>query len=260
MIRRFNRYELKYIVSVEKAAEIMKDLKELTEPDEYGGYNGYPIVSLYYDSPNMDFFWAKIEGIKFRRKLRLRIYPSMPIENTNFGMVEIKQRINRTVQKKRLKLPIDEAEALCEGTIVNNDLDPMDRQVASEVQYMVSAMHLRPTCITAYHRKAFIGGLYDAGLRITFDTNVSYRTHGFKINQDAVNHLILPPTFCIMEVKVNESVPDWVTSLLARHGCQIGRVSKYCAGISQAQEKALLPLTMTTVPGMETAVPETEKN
>ncbi|MCP4679361.1 MAG: polyphosphate polymerase domain-containing protein [Deltaproteobacteria bacterium] len=251
MIRRFNRYELKYIVQLEKAERIMADLMNFTEPDSYGGRSGYPLVSLYYDSPAMDFYWAKIEGIKFRRKLRIRIYPKDPIDTTTEGMVEIKQRINRTVQKRRLKLPLDEAEDLCRGTLTRDDLDPMDQQVASEVQYMVNAMHLSPTCITAYHRKAFIGGHYDAGLRITFDTNVSYRVHGLTVNQDAENHLIMPPDWSIMEVKVNDAVPDWVTSLLSRHRCSLRRVSKYCAGIALASEHEVVPLVIAPVPGME---------
>jgi SPX domain protein involved in polyphosphate accumulation len=251
MIRRFNRYELKYILKMDKAKRVMKDLETMTVPDPYGGINGYPLVSLYYDSPGMDCYWAKVEGIKFRRKLRIRIYPAKNIEDTTHGMVEIKQRTNRTVQKRRLKMTLEEAEQLCMGNLVRDDLDPEDRQVASEVQYMVNAMDLSPTCITAYHRKAFIGGYYDSGLRITFDTNVSYRTHALTVQRDASNHLIMPPDWTIMEVKADDAVPDWVTSLLARHKCSLRRVSKYCAGIALSSDHNVMPLVMAPVPGLE---------
>ena len=251
MIRRFNRYELKYIVRIDEVDRIIADLRSMTEPDDHGGPEGYRVVSLYYDSPGLDFFWDKVEGIKFRRKVRLRIYPGEDIEAVTEGMVEIKQRINRTVQKRRLKLPLEEAEQLCAGSLERNDLDPLDRQVASEVQYIVQAMHLMPTCITAYRRRAFVGGLYDAGLRITFDIDVSCRIHGLKVNHDAKNHLFLPPEWSIMEVKANEAVPDWVTSLLARHGCQLRRVSKYCAGLALARGLKVMPLVISPVAGME---------
>ena len=251
MIKRFNRYELKYIVRIDEVDRIIADLESLTQPDDHGGPEGYRVVSLYYDSPGLDFFWDKIEGIKFRRKVRLRIYPGEDIEAVKEGMVEIKQRINRTVQKRRIKLPVDEAEQLCAGSLERDDLDPLDRQVASEVQYIVQAMHLAPTCITAYRRRAFVGGLYDAGLRITFDINVGCRVHGLKVNQNAQNHLFLPPDWSIMEVKVNDAVPDWVTSLLARHGCQLRRVSKYCAGLALARGLRVMPLAISPVAGME---------
>ena len=244
MIHRFNRYEFKYIVRIDEVHRIIADLESMTKPDEHSGSRGYRVVNLYYDSPGLDFYWDKLDGIRNRRKLRLRIYPGDDIEAVNHGMVEIKQRIDRTVMKRRLKLPLDEAEQLCAGYMEWNDLDELDRQVASEVQYIVQAMHLRPTCATAYRRLAYVGGLYDAGLRITFDIDVSCRVHGLTVNFDAKNHLMLPPEWSIMEVKVNEAVPDWVTSLLARHNCQLRRVSKYCAGLERGRSLRNVPLVV----------------
>jgi SPX domain protein involved in polyphosphate accumulation len=248
VIRRFNRYELKYIVPMAKVDAICEDLKGFTVPDDHDGERGYRIVSLYYDSPDHDCFWAKIEGLKFRRKLRLRVYPAGDIERTTAGMVEIKQRMNRTVQKRRLELPLAEAELLCAGTLPRGDLDPLDLQVATEVQYMVRAMHLRPTCITTYMRRAFVGGLYDSGLRITFDMNVGGRAHALEVGLSASNRLFLPPDWSIMEVKANDTVPDWVTSLLGRHGCQIHRVSKYCAVLVNERRMSAMALAMTPLP------------
>jgi SPX domain protein involved in polyphosphate accumulation len=249
MIRRFNRYELKYILPVAKSNQITEDLKGFAQPDSHGGSKGYRVVSLYFDSPGLDFFWAKIEGIKYRRKIRLRIYPGEDIEATKRGMVEIKQRINRTVQKRRLEMPLDEAEQLCTGFVQFTDLDPLDQQVASEVQYLVNAMHLQPTGITSYWRRAFVGDLYDAGLRITFDTDMRFRAHALTVNLNAENHLFLPPDLCIMEVKANETIPNWVTSLLARHNCQLQRVSKYCAGLALVKGIHVMPLTISSAAG-----------
>jgi hypothetical protein len=35
-----------------------------------------------------------------------------------------------------------------------------------------------------------------------------------------------------MEIKVDDRVPDWATSLVARHECQLQRVSKYCLSVA----------------------------
>ncbi len=233
MIKRFNRYELKYVLLSWQVEKIIEDLAAFATPDSYGGASGYRIASLYYDSPTLDCFWAKIDGIRFRRKLRLRVYVGDDITQTTRGMVEIKQRVNRTVQKRRLELPLPLAEQLCEGTLEPTDLDELDQEVASEVQYLVQGMHLRPTCITAYHRRAFTGNRYDSGLRITFDSDLRGRVHALRINEDAENKRIAPPDWSIMEVKCDEAIPDWVTSLLARHYCTLQRVSKYCATLAQ---------------------------
>src|SRR5688572_18310466 len=106
MIRRFNRFELKYILPIRKADLIMRDLENQTVRDSHDHSEGYPIASLYYDSPELDFFWDKIEGIRFRRKVRIRVYPNDGYDKVTDAMVEIKQRLNKTVQKRRLVLPL----------------------------------------------------------------------------------------------------------------------------------------------------------
>jgi SPX domain protein involved in polyphosphate accumulation len=252
VIRRFNRFELKYILHVGRCAKIIDELKHQIPPDRHGGEQGYPIVSLYYDSPQLDCFWAKIEGIRFRRKVRLRIYPGDDISQVNRGSIEIKQRINKTVQKRRLELPLDQAERLCAGDLSLEGLDEMDTQVAHEVTYLSRSLQLQPTAITAYWRRAFEGQEENAGVRVTFDTLVASRIHALTVNAPAKNRLILPADHCIMEVKADERVPEWATSLLARHDCQLSRVSKYCAGVATLRDWKVMPLALS--PGVPVAL------
>ncbi len=235
MIRRFNRYELKYLVDVRTAERLRADLAELAAPDPHSGLAGYRLASLYYDSPGLDFYWAKIEGIRFRRKLRLRVYLPDDGARPQRGMVEIKQRVNRTVKKRRLVLPLEAAERLCAGESPDQPLDDSDRQVASEVCYLVQAMHLQPTAITSYRRVAYVGGRYDRGLRVTLDYDCRGRDHALQVDLDARDHPFLPPDVVVLEVKADEVVPDWVTSLLARHNCRLQRLSKYCAALARAR-------------------------
>ena len=71
MIRRFNRFELKYILPLTRCARLIDELMDQIVPDRHGGSAGYSVVSLYYDSPDLECFWSKIEGVKYRRKVRL---------------------------------------------------------------------------------------------------------------------------------------------------------------------------------------------
>lgn len=254
MIRLFNRFELKYLMPVSKAWDIIKDLEGQTEPDAHAGPDGYRIGSLYYDSPDYDFFWDKIEGLRFRRKIRIRVYPrDGRYEDVTVAMVEIKQRTNKTVQKRRLQLPLQEAFDLCAGELARTDLDRTDEAVASEVQYLVQAMHLRPSCLIEYHRRAFVGTRYNPGLRITFDTELKCRVKDLQLEHTAVNRYFLPPDWCIMEVKVDEAVPDWVSSLLIRHNCELHRVSKYCAGLALAKKIQVTHLALSPHPALDSA-------
>lgn len=236
MIRRFDRYEFKYLISLALRDRLIREMQGRIEPDEYDHETGYPLVSLYYDSPQLDCFWAKVDGLKYRRKVRVRIYPERDIEKTRTAMLEIKQRTIATVQKRRIALPIEQAESLCDGRIGALDLGPLDaldEQVASEIEYLSSALHLRPTAVTAYTRRAFVGSPYEPGLRITFDTQLAGRVHALHVTSPAPNRSIAPPDWCVLEVKTNSTIPDWVSSMLARHNCQLRRISKYCATLSK---------------------------
>ena len=230
MIRQFNRYELKYTVHASAYHALVRDLSNFMVPDTHGDPDGfYRVVSLYYDSPNLSAYWSKLDGLKYRRKLRLRIYPGTDIRKVKRGFVEIKQRTNRTVQKRRLNLPLDAAERLCAGEELEQELDAVDTATASEVAYMVRAQHLRPRAIVAYRRRAFVGSRFESGMRLTFDMQLQGRIHALEVNEIARNRYVTPPDWLIMEVKVNDRIPAWMVALLAKHECQLKRVSKYCA-------------------------------
>lgn len=89
------------------AAEIRDELGERMDRDLNSPVGGYGVWSLYYDSPpELRFYWEKIEGLKFRRKLRIRHYgdPVGVTDDSPPVCVEIKQRVNRVTQKRRITL------------------------------------------------------------------------------------------------------------------------------------------------------------
>lgn len=233
--RRFNRYELKYVLHVRQVEPLVRDLLHFMAPDEHADADGaYRVTSLYYDSPDLHFYRAKLDGLRYRRKLRIRVYPGVRgIDETTPAFVEIKQRMNQTVQKRRVVLPLRAAIEHCAG--VRDAVagrDPADVAVGSEIQYMVRALRLRPTCIVTYRRRAFVGSRYERGMRLTFDTRIEGRTTVLDLTAPARGRPLLPETAVVMEIKVDDRVPDWTTSLVARHECRLQRLSKYCLSVA----------------------------
>ena len=173
-IRSFNRYELKYLLDDSAAKSIMEDLKKYMIIDNHGKNGEYYLTSLYYDSDDLQFYWEKIEGIRFRRKLRIRLYESKEEVNANtIVFVEIKQRLNRVTQKRRIALPLSMAVKLCNGEMIEHGNS--DSAIVNEVIHMVRTNKLKPRCITSYKRTALNGTLNDPGLRVTFDKNLRFR-------------------------------------------------------------------------------------
>ena len=61
-----------------------EELNAHMDSDVNSPIGGYPVTSLYYDTQSLRFYWEKIEGLKFRRKLRIRLYgcPSDAVDET----------------------------------------------------------------------------------------------------------------------------------------------------------------------------------
>lgn len=196
--------------------------------DPHSPTGGYPVTSLYYDSPDLKFYWEKIEGLKFRRKLRMRLYgdPRDCTDDTSV-QVEIKQRVNRVTQKRRLAMPYAHARGwLDEGRAP--DSAPGDRPFVDEVSTLIGNLDLRPIVTTGYLREAFVGRDADLGLRVTIDHRVHGRDRDFYLPDGGENRFIIPPKLAIVEMKANERVPYWATDLTARLNMSVARISKYC--------------------------------
>lgn len=234
MIRRFNRWELKYMIPASKRDALLPVITAHMGVDKEGGETGtYLVNSLYWDTIDRQCYRAKLDGVNFRRKLRIRRYGVLDTAENPAVMVEIKQRINRTTQKRRLHTPLKIAMALCEGTLPENFDHPYDRTVAEEVMFLAGAQQLNPACVIAYERQAFVGSIYEPGLRITFDRDLTVGLASGGLGPLVEPRRFLPPDWVILEVKSNDVVPIWVSRLLAAEGCILGRFSKYCSGVAQ---------------------------
>ena len=244
IIRKFNRFELKYLVPIQDAERFKQALKTNLVPDDHGDSVGcYYLSSLYYDSSDFRFYWEKVDGIKFRRKLRIRHYESAgPLTADTPVFVEIKQRVSRVTQKRRILLPYREALRLCDERQIPEASSfaqtSHDAEVIDEILSMCWQYNLRPASIVRYARQALIGTDYDIGLRVTFDTDLSYRAGDLELQTDDSGLLLFPPDWTVIEIKVNERIPYWLTELVAVHNLSLVRVSKYCRSVELAQHLA----------------------
>ena len=164
-------------------------------PDDHGDSVGcYYLSSLYYDSPDFRFYWEKVDGIRFRRKLRIRHYESAePLTADTPVFVEIKQRVNRVTQKRRVLLPYREALRLCnERQVPGARPAGSQTRVIDEIVGMLWQYNLRPASLVRYARQALVGTDYDIGLRVTFDTDLTYRASHLRAARTAERPAALP--------------------------------------------------------------------
>ena len=229
------RYELKYIISTSIAHAIAGKLIGRCNLDANGREGSYINETLYFDSPHFDFFFHKIEGVKLRRKVRIRRYgDTAPWE---IVFVEIKRRNGQYIEKSRFPLESQLLPFLfnpSQKDRITQTLTQVGIQVYNEVISLTQIFHLRPIVFIHYKRKAFwVKG--DERLRITFDSDLSYDV----VNQNCISplentQLILGGDQVIMEIKANGRVPFWVLELIQEFECHMTRLSKYCLGVRMA--------------------------
>ena len=228
-VRSFDRYELKYLIRHGMVSDFVRALDGYVYTDpNCNGEGDYPIYSVYCDSPDLSFFWEKIEGIKFRRKVRFRRYGESPEV-----FLEIKQRVDRTLQKRRVRWPLEKvAHTFCCGDPLDK-LEPDGDPVLSEVAFLWHQYRLRPCMAISYRRRAFFA-LYEPDLRITLDSRVQYHACELDLRQPfETGKYAVDPEFVVMEIKFNDRVPLWLCKEVNRFGLQQVRLSKYCAAVDR---------------------------
>lgn len=231
----FNRFEIKYLIPQQQVGTLRDEFHARMDGDAHAPHGGYAVTSVYYDTADLRFYWEKIEGLKFRRKLRIRRYgPPQALTDDASVFVEVKQRLNRVTQKRRMALPYRHALELCAGegyAPAGRELSARESGFVDEVTTLVTTYDLQPVITTAYQREAWIGRDADLGLRVTIDHHLRGRDRDFHLGSEAENRFSLPPRLAVLEVKANERVPSWVTDLTARHSLDIVRISKYCQSV-----------------------------
>lgn len=234
-----NRYELKYLLDWPAYYKIRKEIEPLFKKDPEAGKTGrYEVISLYYDTPALDFFWEKIEGEEQRVKVRLRTYVHECKEekrrNETDIFLEIKKRRNRNILKKRVLLNQEIAHLfLKQGSFEKkyiNGLEKQEIETLKEVECLQSVLNLKPTLLISYTREAFVSK-DNFPLRMTFDSNVRYRHRDLSLTAKSMDKHVLFPGHIIMEIKYTEYLPQWLVQIIQSNRCEARSFSKYGTGM-----------------------------
>jgi SPX domain protein involved in polyphosphate accumulation len=226
----FNRFEVKYFLPTRQVAELVSEFADYTRPDPHSLEEwGYPIHSVYWDTSDFQFFWEKVEGVKFRRKLRFRRYGT-----GSEVFVEIKQREDRTVQKRRFQWPFERVDDVFGDGSRDPEWSGVEGEAAAtEAALLIQRLRLRPRMAISYRRRAMFGA-FDPELRISLDGRIQYHPTDFSLAQPfETGRYVLDPRVTVLEIKYDHRAPTWLTKAVCRHGLKMIRMSKYCSAVDQ---------------------------
>lgn len=223
----FSRREVKYLIPFETYEAIAREIAAHMRFDRFGTDGKYNIVSLYFDSEDGRIYSETRNKLRFRQKLRLRVYDDADLTSTAF--LEVKQKYNNVVNKRRTGLPLHAAYDYIYGgrDVVEAATNP---QIFREADHFRELYNLAPQVVVSYDRQAF-HGIREDDLRVTFDYNLRCRSDDLNIENGPHGTHFIDPGLVVMEVKMSSSIPLWLTEILSAHGLRKEGVSKFCTSI-----------------------------
>ncbi|MBQ8798025.1 MAG: polyphosphate polymerase domain-containing protein [Lachnospiraceae bacterium] len=253
----FNRYEKKYRITDECYKKLRERLLEYMEPDAHSRDGEfYTICNIYYDTVHNDLIRRSQEKPVYKEKLRLRSYGVVTPEDKVF--LEIKKKYKGLVNKRRTKLKLAEAYAFVESGELPVHQSYMNAQVLRELQYFLKRMdmELRPALFLSYDRVAMFGK-DNKDFRVTFDRNITTRRYDLGLHYGVYGEKLLPEDEWIMEVKIENAMPLWMTKILSEFQIYPASFSKYGTEytnyVTARREAGLAEAAVTNESGEETA-------
>lgn len=215
----FQRFEKKYLLTEAQYAAMQRGVQPYLQPDEYGRY---PICNVYYDTDNYQLIRASLDKPVYKEKLRLRSY-GVPGDSGEV-FVELKKKFDGVVYKRRVAMEAGEAVRYLAGEARPRQ----EEQISREIDWFLASYRPTPKAFIAYDREA-LASPDDAGLRVTFDTNLRWRDSELDLRCGDHGAPLLSGDRILMEIKIPGTAPVWLGHLLSELEIFPASFSKYGA-------------------------------
>lgn len=214
------REEKKFLINIEEYKKKSHQLEQVLLQDPHNGTDGYMIRSLYFDTIQDRDYFEKLSGIETRKKIRLRCYDP----DSNYAVLEMKQKQGSSQLKRSLRLTREDAQCLIHG-----DYTPLlsyPESFALECYCLMHCQCYRPKTIVQYHRKAFIAK--ENKIRVTFDSSIVSTESCFDLFSPSLNmNPVMDKFQVVLEVKFNGFLLEYIRQLLNTIDKSELSVSKY---------------------------------
>ena len=214
----FERHEMKFLLNMRQRRFLESAIQGRMRPDEHGEST---ICNIYYDTPNYLLVRRSLEGPVYKEKIRMRSYG--PACGNDPVFLELKKKYKGVVYKRRISIPLDEAEAY----MLHRIPMPSDSQIGREIDWFCHSYgDLIPAAHISYDRNAWFDR-FDPELRLTFDRNILWQTEDCSLSALPCGHGIIGTGESLLEIKTASSVPMWLVSLLDEAEIRKTSFSKY---------------------------------
>ncbi|MBR6807835.1 MAG: polyphosphate polymerase domain-containing protein [Clostridia bacterium] len=222
----FRRVEKKYIIDKNVKDKLLEIISHRLIPDAYGKST---ICSLYLDTPDYLLIRNSIDSTVYKEKLRVRSYGLPSADSKVF--FEIKKKYKGVVYKRRVSMTYGE---MCE--YLARRVRPSEGQIMNEIDWVMKYYaYPEPRVLILYEREAYTCS-ENENVRLTFDTNVRYRTENLTPAGGDSGKNILPDDTVILEIKTPGGMPLWLSDALDKLKIYPSKCSKYGYAYSEIHD------------------------
>jgi hypothetical protein len=225
----FSRYEFKYLLNSEQRAAIEAEISHFMTLDSHAheDLEGYFVRSLYFENKDATHYYEKIDGVRVRRKFRLRTYCKEFLPDVPLYLEEKGRYIERTYKHRVVIDPAHlELFATSEGHQTLLSLYP---GVAVVERFFFDSVrrNLAPLVLVDYLRHPYVSP-YDMNFRMTFDSSLSGAASSVLHPDDTANWKAMKAGYTILEIKFFRRIPAWFHRILQAHNMRRLSISKFC--------------------------------
>jgi len=204
-VKLMNRFDSKFCLTSGELTSIFEQIKNDYFVLEVEGVRCQEYKSIYYDTPDDQFYISHHNGRANRMKLRKREYT-----NSGIAFLEIKHKNNKEKTRK-IRMPVDGLQS---------ELNRVEKEFVT--QYIPANLHeLKAKFGTSFRRITLVSKNFDE--RCTIDTDLCFRSFGTGATECR--------DFAIIELKRDgRKAQTKLAAVLKERGIYQQNFSKYCIG------------------------------
>lgn len=233
----FSRYEFKFLLNKKKADQIENEIKNFMVLDtnaENQKDKKYFVRSLYFDTPDYANFYEKVDGIKLRKKFRIRSYTDKEDGKSNL-FLEMKGRKNQKTYKLRTKISQKHLNFFSNQKHLFQLFHHYSKEnkVINDFAFETLRKKIVPKIVVDYKRRPYINK-FGLLFRLTFDTELkSSASQNIFDNDKNFNFKEVVSGKTILELKFERSIQPWFHRIIQNYNLMRLSVSKFALGMEK---------------------------
>ena len=200
---------MKILIPFAEYISLKSKVEAVLTPDQNGDNGSYFIRSVYFDDLTDSAYYDKESGIERRKKYRIRFYNL----SDEVIKLECKEKHGSRVAKRSVSI-VQSAQG---GFFTKTPLFLRRAKtlLRNSFRAILKTRGMTPAVVVDYEREAFVYPLFN--VRITFDKFVSAARADLDslFSEELDTAAVFENSSVILEVKYDEYIPSYLTSLLS---------------------------------------------